>query len=134
MSNLPIFGAYAAAFEESLIDDDWSRLEQYFTPDASYAPGDGTQARGRDAVLLALKESVTALERKCDSREIVGTPDISEEGNTITLKFTIKYTREGLPDLLLPGYETALFTDGAIQEMEDIFEDSAAMAEWMAKL
>ena len=30
MSNLPTFGAYAAAFEESLQDGDWTRLEQYF--------------------------------------------------------------------------------------------------------
>ncbi len=32
MSNLPTFGSYAAAFEESLQDDDWSRLEQTSDP------------------------------------------------------------------------------------------------------
>jgi hypothetical protein len=134
MSNLPTFGVYAAAFEESLNDDDWTRLEQYFTTDASYLPGDGTQAKGRDAVLQALKDSVNALERKCDSRELVGDPEISEAGDTVTLKFTIRYTKEGLPDLLLPGYETAVFVDGEIQKMEDVFEDPAGMIEWRAML
>jgi len=134
MSNLPTFGVYAAAFEESLNDDDWKRLEQYFTTDASYLPGDGTEAKGRDAALQALKDSVNALERKCDSRELIGGPEISEAGDTVTLKFTIKYTKAGLPDLVLRGYETALFVDGAIAKMEDVFEDSAGMIEWRARL
>ena len=30
------YQAYAEAFEESYVDDDWSRIEQYFTEDAVY--------------------------------------------------------------------------------------------------
>ena len=30
------YQAYADAFEESYVDDDWSRMEQYFTEDAVY--------------------------------------------------------------------------------------------------
>jgi hypothetical protein len=30
------FEAYAADFELTFVDDDWSRLEQYFTDDAVY--------------------------------------------------------------------------------------------------
>lgn len=134
MSNLPTFGAYAAAFEESLIDDDWSRLQQYFTADASYAPGDGTKASGQSAVLQALQDSVNTLERKCDSRDVVGAPEISEEGDTITLKYAIKYTKAGLPDLVLAGYETVVFANGAIHTMEDVFEDPAALVQWRDKL
>jgi hypothetical protein len=134
MSNLPVFGAYAAAFEESLQDDDWSRLEKYFSQDATYLPGDGTQAIGRAAVLQALQDSVNALERKCESRELLGEPEISESGDTITLKFTIKYTKSGMPDLILPGYETAQFANGSILRMEDVFEDPAGMLEWRNSL
>ena len=134
MSNLTAFGTYAAAFEESLLDDDWRRLEQYFSPDASYGPGDGTTANGRDAVLRALQDSVNSLERKSDSRELVGEPEITESGDTITLKFTLKYTKAGLPDFVLAGYETVRYADGSIVEMEDVFDDPAALAEWRGKL
>ena len=134
MSNLPTFGAYAAAFEESLQDDDWSRLEQYFAQDAAYLPGDGTEAIGRDAVLQALQDSVNALERKCDSRDLLGEPDVSESGDTVTLKFTIKYTKKGLPDLILSGYETAQFSDGSILKMEDVFDAPSALLDWRDKL
>lgn len=130
MSNLPGFGVYAAAFEESLQDDNWDRLAEYFAPEAVYLPGDGTQAEGRAAVLQALQDSVNALERKCDSRVLEGEPDISEEGDTITLRFTLRYTCSGRPDLRLVGYETAQFSDGLIVRMEDVFEDPAGMIEW----
>ncbi len=134
MSNLPAFGAYAAAFEESLLDDDWGRLKQYFSEDASYLPGDGTEATGRDAVLQALQDSVNALERKCDSRDLLGEPEVSESGDTITLKFTIRYSRKGLPDLVLSGYETAQFANGSILKMEDVFDDPSALLDWRSKL
>lgn len=134
MSNLPIFGTYAAAFEESLVDDNWSRLEQYFTPDATYAPGDGTKAEGRDAVLAALQDSVNALERKCETREVIGAPEVKEDGDTVTLGFTIKYGKAGVPDLLLSGQETLVYRDGAIAAMEDVFEDPATMLAWREQL
>ncbi len=57
MSTADRYRAYAEAFELSLADDDWTRLEQYFTEDAVYRP-DGTpdsDVTGRDAVLARLK-------------------------------------------------------------------------------
>jgi hypothetical protein len=134
MSNLPVFAEYAAAFEQSLQDDDWSRLEQYFARDASYFPGDGTEAIGCVAVIQALQDSVNALEGKSDSRDLVGEPEISEAGDTITLKYTLKYTKSGLPDLILAGYETAQFANGSIVRLEDVFEDSSALLDWQNKL
>ncbi len=134
MSNLTGFGAYAADFETSLLDDDWSRLEQYFAPDASYRPGDGSEANGRDAVLEALKDSVNALERKSDSRGLVGEPEVTESGDTITLKFSLKYTKAGMPDLILSGYETVQYADGVIVKMEDVFDDPAGMVAWRNSL
>ena len=93
MSNLPKFGEYAAAFEETLIDDNWQRLEQYFADDSVYLPGDGTEGRGRDGVIEALQGSVNKLERQSDSRELMGEPTIDEQGDTITLKYALKYTK-----------------------------------------
>jgi len=134
LSNLPKFGNYAADFEQSLRDDDWTRLEQYFSADASYLPGDGTEANGRAAVLQALQDSVNALERKSDSRELLGAPDISEAGNTVTLKYALKYTKNGLPDLHLNGCETVEYNNGLIRRMEDVFEDPQKMQSWIQRL
>ncbi len=36
MSILERYQAYAAAFEESYVDDDWSRIGPYFTENAVY--------------------------------------------------------------------------------------------------
>lgn len=130
MSNLPAFGAYAADFEKSLQDDDWTRLEQYFSPDASYRPGDGSEARGREGVIQALKTSVALLERKCDSRDLVGEPEISEAGDTVTLKYCLKYTRAGMPDMQLAGYETLQYSNGVIVAMEDVIDDAANVFAW----
>jgi hypothetical protein len=33
---MKVFMDYAAAFEQTYIDDDWSRLTRYFSEDASY--------------------------------------------------------------------------------------------------
>ena len=80
------YQAYADAFEESFVDDDWSRLEQYFTEDAVYE-GD-PEARGREAVLAKLKGGVDDFDRKMDTR----TPDFqtpSVEGNTLEMKWTV---------------------------------------------
>ena len=134
MSNLPRFGEYAAAFERSLEDDDWSRLEPYFTLDAAYAPGDGTLAVGRAAVIQALQDSVNRLERKSDTRELLGQPEFSEAGDAITLSYALKYTKSGVPDFVLAGVETAEFTDGCISRLEDVFEDPAKLLAWQDQL
>jgi ketosteroid isomerase-like protein len=134
MSNLSLFSAYAASFEESLTDDDWTRLETYFADDANYCPGDGSTAEGRPAVLAALKDSVDQLERKTESRDILGTPDIAEEGDRITLNFQIRYTKTGLPDLILDGVETVDYANGVIQRMEDKFANTDTYLDWRSKL
>ena len=134
MSNLKAFVAYAAAFDESLVDDNWSRIEQYFSEDASYKPGDGTEGIGRNGVIQSLQDSVNALERKCDARELIGQPGLTEEGDTITLSFTIKYTKQGIEDYLLVGVETIQYSAGLISKMEDVFENPNDVMAWRNSL
>ncbi len=124
------YQAYAQAFEESYEDDDWSRLEQYFTEDAVYE-GD-PDARGRDAVLAKLKGGVDAFDRRMDSR----TPDFQTptvEGNTLTMKWKVTYTKAGAPDLVISGLEEAIFEGDRIKLLRDVFDPEAekAMGEWM---
>ena len=126
------YQAYADAFEESYADDDWSRLEQYFTEGAVYE-GD-PPAQGRDAVLAKLKNGVDTFDRLMDSR----TPDFqtpTAEANTLTMHWTVVYTKAGLPDIVLKGVETAEFDGDRIARLRDDIDPAAmkSMGEWMAK-
>ncbi len=135
MSNLERFTEYAEAFEATLLDDDWARLEQYFSHDAVYLPGDGTEAAGRKSVLQVLCNSVNSLDRKFDSREFIEEPKFSEAGDTVTLIFAVKYAKQGVPDLMVVGTETATFANGTIERMEDFYDENAAavIADWLKK-
>ena len=133
MSNLEQFQAYAAAFEESYADDDWQRLAQYFTADAVYAPGDGTEQVGRDQVLAQLRDGVNGLDRRFDARELTATPPTSE-GDRVSLSWQLRLSTAGAPDLTATGAEHATYTDGAISRLEDVFDEGTAegLGEWMA--
>lgn len=72
MGSLERFMKYAAAFEESVRDDDGSRIEPLFTEDAVYetfadAPFGG-RLEGRDAVLAHFKASLDGFDRRFDER------------------------------------------------------------------
>lgn len=132
MSILDRYQAYADAFEESFEDDDWSRIEPYFTEDAVYE-GDPEDAQGRDAVLAKLKQGVDTFDRNMDSR----TPDFESptvDGNTLRMRWSVTYTKAGAPDLVLSGVETATFEGDRIARLRDDFdpETQKAMGEWMA--
>ena len=132
MTILDRYNEYADAFEESYEDDDWSRIEPYFTEDAVY--GGDPDAEGRDAVLAKLKAGVDAFDRRMDSR----TPDFETptvDGDTLKMKWTVTYTKEGCPSLVISGVEIALFEGDRIKRLRDDFDPEAqkAMGEWMAQ-
>ncbi len=117
---------------ESYIDDDWSRIEEFFTENAVYE-GD-PDAEGRDAVLAKLKGGVDGFDRKMDSR----TPDFQTptvSGNELTMKWAVVYTKSGAPDLVIRGTEIAIFEGDRIARLRDVFdpESQKSMGEWMAK-
>lgn len=124
--------AYADAFEKSYVDDDWSRLEAYFTPGAIYE-GEPT-ACGRDAVLAKLRSSVDAFDRRMDRR----IPDFAKPtaaDHTVEMRWKVTYTKQGLPDLVLSGVERAEFDGDRIARLTGEFDPEAAktMAAWLAK-
>lgn len=126
------YQAYADAFEQAYVDDDWSRIEQFFTEDAVYE-GAPQEARGRDAVIATLKGGVDAFDRRMDSR----TPDFQTptvDGNTLTMLWKVTYTKDGCPDLVISGSETAVFEGDRIALLRDDFDSDtqAAMGVWMA--
>ena len=133
MTNLERFQSYADAFEESYADDNWQRLEEFFTTDAVYAPGDGTEATGRDQVLAQLREGVNGLDRRFDSRALNASQP-SSEGDTVSLSWALTLSKNGAPDLTATGVEHATYSDGAISRLEDVFDEGTAEAlgKWMA--
>jgi hypothetical protein len=133
MSNLERFQAYADAFEATYADDDWQRLEEYFTADAVYAPGDGTEAVGRDQVLARLRDGINGLDRRFDSRVLQASPP-SSEGDTVSLSWQLTLSKADAPDFTATGIEHATYTDGAISRLEDVFDEGVAegLGAWMA--
>ncbi len=127
------FQAYAADFESSYADDNWDRLAQYFTVDASYDAGDGSDAAvGRDAVLQKFQDAVNGLDRAMGQRD-VQLHNVSTDGDTVVAQWTARYTNPGLPVLEIKGVEFARFDGDAIAELRDeISEESLAVfAGWM---
>jgi hypothetical protein len=133
MGILDRYEAYANAFEESYADDDWSRIEPYFTEDAVYE-SDSEPAQGWPAVLAKLRGGVDGFDRRMDSR----TPDFqtpSVEGDTLTMRWAVTYTKRDLPDLVISGVETAVFEGDRIKILRDEFDPEAVktMGRWMAE-
>jgi len=133
MSIVDRYLEYADAFEKTYEDDDWSRIEQYFTEDSVYEGGPG-DAVGRDAVLNKLKTGIGNFDKKMDSR----TPNFQQptmDGNTVLMNWQVTYTKAGCPDLVIAGKETAVFEGDRIARLRDDFDPAAekAMGAWMAE-
>ena len=134
MNAIDRYQAYADAFEETYADDNWDRLIEYFSDDAVYAPGDGTETSGRDAVIALLQNAVDGLDRQFDSRELTSSaPTLA--GNTVSISWRLTLRKAGLPDLVATGVENAIMEDGCISHMEDVFDAGVgeAVATWMAE-
>lgn len=133
MNNIEIFKAYFDAFEASYSDDDWDRIVPYFAIDMRYNTAEGQALTGSAAAIHYLKSAVDSLDRRFDSRAFDGEPEITGEGGTVTMVFTVRYKIAGAPDLLISGKEVATFHEGRIQTMDDLIDDAslAGVASWM---
>lgn len=147
MNPTPRFLAYAAAFEKSYGDDDWTRLGEFFTEGAVYAvtggPPLGGRFEGREAVLAQFGRVTRDLDKRFDDRkvEIVGAPRVTEaeDGATIEFEWRATYAFAGAPDLTIGGTERAVFGAGEegdrIVLLEDLMNegDDLRAQEWMTR-
>ncbi|MGI9590557.1 MAG: nuclear transport factor 2 family protein [Myxococcota bacterium] len=130
------FMAYAADFEKTLADDDWSRLFQHFSPDAVYRVESnvfGCELTGPEAVFAGMKKSLNGFDRNFDSREIAMTEGPEVDGDEMRLSWTVTYHKDGLPDFALRGKSMGRVQDDRIVLLAASYDESAEaeMADWM---
>jgi len=135
MSALEPFMAYAAAFEETFLDDAWERLEPYFAENAVYDVESslfGCHVEGRSAILTALKKSLDGFDRCMAGREIALREPPSESENRVELRWAVTYTKDGAPPFVLEGCSVVDYEDGRITRLTDSYTDavSAGAAAW----
>ena len=135
-----VFMDYAAAFEQTYVDDDWSRLTQYFSEDANYEIRGGPMAckiSGRESIFTGLKKSIDGLDRRCTDRqlELTDGPNIvgTDAGHEISIGWNVSYRYGDTPQMTLPGRSVFTIVDGVIVAMRDEYDDKemGAVGAWM---
>jgi len=131
---------YAAAFEQTYRDDDWSRLERFFAEDARYEVRGGPMActiEDRDAIFRGIKKSLDGLDRRSDERRItlLSGPETRRDadGDCVTLGWEVGYDFPGLPPVKFRGETAATVVDDRIVLLVDSYADADAdaIAAWL---
>jgi hypothetical protein len=113
------FQSYAADFERTYADDDWTRLEQYFAEDAVYSTtANGMRIAGRVNVLAVLRAAISSFDRLCDSRLLETTDGPRQEGDQVVRKWACRFALDGAPDLHIEGNERAVYRGDRIELLE----------------
>ena len=126
MGSLEKFLEYAQDFEKTYDDDDWSRLERYFAPDAVYEVRNtafSCHIEGPRAILEGIKRSLDGFDRRLTKRtiDLVGAP--VEEGGSVSLGWTATYRFASAPPFVLRGHSTARYRGDAIVELVDDYAE-----------
>ncbi len=131
MSIFDSYQAYEDAFEQMMVDGDWSPVERCFAENAVHESE--PVAEGRAAVIAKMKNGVEQLDRKMESRTAsFESPEV--DGNTFRNRWTITFTKAGCPDLTLSGAQIVVFEDGLISRFRGVWDPEAreALGVWMA--
>jgi len=138
MDNLSRFMAYAADFEKTLHDDDWSRLRDYFAADAVYevhAEGFGCKLVGPDRIFSGIRKSLNGFDRKFAGRSIDVTSGPEVDADGLRMGWAVTYQKEGLTPFVLRGRSEVRYRDGKIAYLADSYDPSVAVesAAWIQK-
>ena len=126
-TTLEQLAAYAMAFEQTFADDDWSRLQPHFAPNAEREVlGGGMLAYhsvGRDALITDLHRNVADMDRRFDLRipEVLAGPD--EREGVLWMNWRLTLWRAGIPDLVVEGSHGTWHRDGRITRIEERVSD-----------
>ena len=126
MSNIQRFAAYAADFEESYVDDDWSRVEAHFAENAVYEIGlpllGMERAEGLTAIIAWFKDVLDRFDRHFSSRELTLVEGPREEGDTVWISGYATYAADGVPPFELRLDESIRFENGLIVHLQDHYK------------
>jgi len=129
MDNVMRFMAYAADFETTLADDDWSRLRQYFAADALYevkADAFGCSLRDPERIFAGMKKSLDGFDRKFDGREVEVTSGPEIDGDGMRMAWAVTYRKVGKTPFVLRGRSEVRYRDGLIVYLADSYDPSVA--------
>lgn len=131
METMERFKRYAAAFEETYEDDDWSRLDEFFAEEAEYhvlgMPFFPIAARGRAEVFASLKGAVNVFDRRFDRRkvELAGQPEVGAD--RFFFPWVGVYEVGEAPMLTIEGTEEILYDgEGRIVKLTDAYASDMA--------
>ncbi len=135
MTSLETFLAYAADFEKTYTDDEWSRLTPYFHDDAVYRVESnlfGCELEGPPAILAGMKKSLDGFDRTFPSREIAVTEGPEVSGDELRVSWTVTYNKGDLPPFALRGKSIARVRDGKIALLVDSYDERVRdeVADW----
>lgn len=136
MTKIEQFLSYAAAFETTYADDDWRRLENYFTEDATYRVSGlptAYELHGRDNILRGMRKSVDGFDRKMTVRRIVPTAPPTEANGVVTYQGFVRYQRADSPPVELHATLVAEFDGDRICKMHDTFHIDDTGRHWLAR-
>ena len=137
MDNIDTFNKFAAAFEDAVEDDDWSRLEQYLAEDVTYlnVGGPDPKSEGSAAVIAFLKADVANTDRRFESRNLVALTFPVTEGERLARQWRCTYSLANTPDLVVEGEARYSFENGLIKEIEEevTLDSMKGLGEWMEK-
>ena len=126
MQPMERFFAYAEAFEKTYDDDDWTRLERYFAPDAVYEVRNtafGCRIEGAPAILRGIKKSLDGFDRRLAKRTLDLVDGPTEQANSVSFGWTATYVAPGAPSFVLRGRSTARYRGDVIAELVDEYPD-----------
>jgi ketosteroid isomerase-like protein len=125
MDSMKRFLAYYQAFEATYVDDDWSRLEALFAPDAVYrVTGSGAfdcTLTGREAVFAGIRKFLDGFDRRCTRRlESLEPPTATAEA--ISFRGAASYARGDSPPFRITLREIIDYRDDRIVRITDIYD------------
>ena len=135
-TTLQTFLSYAADFEKTLADDDWSRLAPYFHDDAVYRVESdlfGCDLEGPDAIFAGMKKSLDGFDRKFPRREIATQGEPEVDGDEMRVGWQVTYHHDEHPDFVLRGRSTVRMRDGKIARLIDDYDAAVndELAAWV---
>ncbi|MCP4410455.1 MAG: nuclear transport factor 2 family protein [Gammaproteobacteria bacterium] len=121
MGIIDAFERFAADFERTIEDDDWSRLEKYLAEDATYlnVGGPDPKCAGREAIIAFLKADVSNTDRRFDTRTLIALTPPTAAGNRLSRQWRCTYTLAEATDLVLEGEARYVFEGDLIKEIEE---------------